>query len=114
MQQLSCQHKLKPWMGFALFAAVMAFMVFVSGYIQKAWELAGLAVTEVFFLVLSIAYAVVLKLPLKEVFPVKKFKAKDFFGSLFLSTGGVLLGLISVALTGMLFPKSLEGGDVLA
>lgn len=101
-------------MGFALFAAVMAFMVFVSGYIQKAWELAGLAVTEVFFLVLSIAYAVVLKLPLKEVFPVKKFKAKDFFGSLFLSTGGVLLGLISVALTGMLFPKSLEGGDVLA
>ncbi|MBR3141729.1 MAG: CPBP family intramembrane metalloprotease [Clostridiales bacterium] len=114
MQQLSCQHKLKPWMGFALFAAVMAFMVFVSGYIQKAWELAGLAVTEVFFLVLSIAYAVVLKLPLKEVFPVKKFKAKDFFGSLFLSTGGVLLGLISVALVGMLYPKSLEGSDMQA
>ena len=114
MQQLSCQQKLKPWMGFALFAAVMAFMVFVSGYIQKAWGLTGLAVTEAFFLILAIAYAVVLKLPFKEVFPVRKFKARDFFGSLFLTAGGVLLGLISVALTGMLFPKSLEGGDMQA
>ena len=72
MQQLSYQHKLKPWMGFALFAAVMAFMVFVSGYIQKAWELAGLAVTEVFFLVQKAYLSFFYKLKYQYHFPASE------------------------------------------
>ena len=114
MQQLSCQQKLKPWMGFALFAVLMALFIFVCGPMQEAWGIWGLIATEAIFLILAIAYALILRVPLKEMFPVKKFKARDFFGSLFLSVGGIQFGLISVALVGIIYPAALEGSDVQA
>ncbi len=101
-------------MGFALFAVLMAFMLFGSGVMQKAWGLSGLLASEAVFLILAIAYAVILRIPLKEMFPAGKIRAADFFGSLFLTTGGLLFGMISIALTGLLYPKSLEGSDVSA
>ncbi len=48
------------------------------------------------------------------MFPIKKFKARDFFGSLFLVVGGIQFGLISVAVSGIIYPSALEGGDVQA
>lgn len=101
-------------MGFALFAVLMAFMLFGSGVMQKAWGLAGLLASEAVFLILAIAYAVILRIPLKEMFPAGKIGAADFFGSMFLTSGGLLFGMISIALTGLLYPKSLEGSDVSA
>ena len=101
-------------MGFALFAVLMAFMLFGSGVMQKAWGLSGLLASEAVFLILAIAYAVILRIPLKEMFPAGKIRAADFFGSLFLTTGGLLFGMISIALTGLFYPKSLEGSDVSA
>ena len=114
MQQVTNQQKLKPWNGFVLFAVVMVMFIFVGAQIQTAWRIYGLIATEAMFLVIAILYAVVFRIPLKEMFPVKKFKARDFFGSLFLAVGGVLIGLVSVALVGMLIPSSLEAGDVQA
>ena len=114
MQQLSCQQKLKPWMGFALFAVLMALFIFVCGPMQEAWGIWGLIATEAIFLILAIAYALILRVPLKEMFPIKKFKARDFFGSLFLVVGGIQFGLISVAVSGIIYPSALEGGDVQA
>ncbi len=101
-------------MGFVLFAVLMALFIFVCGPMQEAWGITGLIATEAVFLVLAIAYGLILRIPLKEMFPVKKFKARDFFGSLFLSVGGVMFGLISIAVVGIIFPKSLEGSDVQA
>lgn len=114
MQQVTNQQKLKPWNGFVLFAVVMVMFIFVGAQMQTAWRIYGLIATEAMFLVIAILYAVVFRIPLKEMFPVKKFKARDFFGSLFLAVGGVLIGLVSVALVGMLIPSSLEAGDVQA
>ena len=114
MQQLSCQQKLKPWMGFALFAVLMALFIFVCGPMQEAWGIWGLIATEAIFLILAIAYALILRVPLKEMFPIKKFMARDFFGSLFLVVGGIQFGLISVAVSGIIYPSALEGGDVQA
>ena len=114
MQQLSCQQKLKPWMGFALFAVLMALFYFVCGPMQDKWGMTGLIATEAVFLVLAIAYGLILRIPLKEMFPVKKFSAWDFFGSLFLTSGGVMFGLISIAVVGIIYPGSLAGGDVQA
>ena len=112
MQQVTNQQKLKPWMGFGLFAVVMALFWFVGAPMQTAWRIYGLVATEAMFLILAILYAVIFKIPLKEMFPIKKFKARDFFGSIFLAGGGILIGLVSVALVGMLIPSSLEAGDV--
>ena len=112
MQQLTVQNKIKPWMGFVLFAVVMVLFFFVGAPMQDAWGIIGLVATEIMFLVLAIAYALIFRIPLKEMFPVKRFKSKDFFGSLSLTLGGTLFGLISVAVVGIVFPKSLEGSDV--
>lgn len=114
MQQVTNQQKLKPWNGFVLFAVVMVMFIFVGAQMQTAWRIYGLIATEAMFLVIAILYAVVFRIPLKELFPVKKFKARDFFGSLFLAVGGILIGLVSVALVGMLIPSSLDAGDVQA
>ncbi len=56
MQQLSCQQKLKPWMGFALFAVLMALFIFVCGPMQEAWGIWGLIATEAIFLILSLIH----------------------------------------------------------
>ena len=101
-------------MGFALFAVLMALFIFVCGPMQEAWGIWGLIATEAIFLILAIAYALILRVPLKEMFPIKKFKARDFFGSLFLVVGGIQFGLISVAVSGIIYPSALEGGDVQA
>ena len=101
-------------MGFVLFAVLMVFMLFGNGRLQSAWGLAGLIASEAVFLILAVAYALIFRIPLKEMFPVRKFKAGDFFGSLFLTAGGFIFGMISIALTGILYPKSLEGSDVQA
>ena len=114
MQQVTNQQKLKPWNGFVLFAVVMVMFIFVGAQMQTAWRIYGLIATEAMFLVIAILYAVVFRIPLKEMFPVKKFKARDFFGSLFLAGGGVLIGFVSIAIVGILIPSSLEAGDVQA
>ena len=101
-------------MGVALFAVLMALFVFVCTPMQRAWGMAGLAATEALFLVLALAYALVMRIPFKEMFPAGKFTAKEFFGSLLLSSGGMVFVLISVAFVGMVYPDALKGSDVQA
>ena len=101
-------------MGFVLFAILMVLFIFVCIPLQSAWGVTGLVATEAIFLILAVIFGLVFRIPFKEMFPVKKFTARDLFGSLFLATGGVLFGLISVAVVGILFPVSLGGGDVQA
>lgn len=112
MQQLTNQSRLKPWMGFVLFAVVMGLFVTLCAYMQMNWGIIGLVATELLFLLLAVLYAVIFRIPFKEMFPVKKFTARDFFGSVLLMVGGVNFGLISVAVVGTLIPSSLEGSDV--
>ena len=114
MQKITGQQRLKTWMGFALFAVLMALFMLVCVPMQRAWGIAGLAATEGVFLLLALVYALVLRIPLKEMFPVRKFTAREFFGSLSLAFGGMLFGLISIALVGLIYPGSLEGSDVRA
>lgn len=114
MEQVTNQQKLKPWMGFVLFAVVMVLFIYVGAPMQTAWKIYGLIATEAMFLIIALLYAVIFRIPIKEMFPVKKFKARDFFGSFFLSVGGALIGLVSLAVVGILIPSSLESGDVQA
>ena len=112
MQQLTDQQRLKPWMGFVLFVVVLGLFLTVCSYMQANWGIFGLLGTEFLFLLIAIGYALIFKIPLKEMFPIKKFSARDFFGSLLLVSGGVLFGFLSIAVVGLLIPSSLESGDV--
>ena len=114
MQQVTNQQKIKPWMGFVLFAVLMVYFIFVCVPMQTAWGIWGLIATEVSFLVIAIVYGLIFKIPLKEMFPIKKFSAREFFGSIMLVAGGSMFGLISVGIVGVLFPSTLESGDVAA
>lgn len=112
MQQLTDQHRLKPWMGFALFALVMALFVTAGSFMQTHWGLTGLLLTEVMFLIVAVSYCLVFRIPVKEMFPVKKFSARDFFGSLLLTLGGLSFGMLSIFLVGIIYPKALESNDI--
>ncbi len=114
VQQLTGQKRIKPWMGFVLFLVVVVLVIFVLDPVQEAWKVKGLIATEASFLVLAIAYALLFRIPFKEMFPVRRFSARDLFGSMLLVTGGTLFGLVSVAATGIIFPKALEGSDLQA
>lgn len=99
-------------MGFVLFAVLMALFIFICVPMQNMWGMWGLVATELLFLVMAISYGLIFKIPLKEMFPIKKFTARDFFGSLLLVLGGSSFGLISIGIVGALFPSTVEGGDV--
>ena len=99
-------------MGFVLFALVMVLFLFVLRPMQRNFGEIGLVGSELSFLVVAIIYALIFRIPLKEMFPVKKFSARDFFGSLFLTAGGVFFGLISIILAALIFPSSLQGSDI--
>ena len=71
MQQVTNQQKLKPWMGFVLFTVVMVLFLSAGARMQTAWRIYGLIATEAMFLVIAILYAVIFRIPLKEMFPVK-------------------------------------------
>ncbi len=99
MQKLTNQEKMKPWMGFVLFFVGVMFLLFVGSYMQTNWGIIGLILTEVGFLAISILYCLIRKVSLKEVFPIKKITARDFFGTLFMFAGGFLANLVAIGIS---------------
>lgn len=63
---------LRPLHGFLLFLVVMLSFYTVIAWAQRTWGMYGLALTELYLLLLSVLAASLLRLPLKEIFPLKK------------------------------------------
>lgn len=63
---------LKPVHGIALFLVVMLCFYTIIAWAQWTFGMYGLALTEIFLLVLSVGSAKLLKAPLREIFPVRK------------------------------------------
>lgn len=113
MEKLSDQGRLRPWMGFVLFGVLMAFFIFVCAPLQQHLGIPGLVLTELGFLILAVVYCLIRKVKIREVFPVKKVKARDIFGSILLVLGAFPLSLILVAITAVIFPSATsEVGDL--
>ena len=106
MERISDQGRLRPWMGFVLFAAFMAFFVFICAPLQQTLGITGLVITEVSFLAIAVVYSLLRKVKLKEVFPVKKPKAREVIGCILLCIGTFPISLILVALTAIVLPFS--------
>lgn len=113
MQRISNQERLRPWMGFALFAFLMVFFVFVCGPLQSNLGIVGLVLTELLFLTIAIVFCLIRKVSIKEVFPLKKITFKDVMGCLFLLAGSFPLSLLLIVITSIIFPASIsEAGDL--
>ena len=106
MEKISDQGRLRPWMGFVLFTAVMLFFIFICAPLQTNLGIAGLVITEVAFLAIAVVYCLIRKVKLKEVFPIKKVKIREIIGCIFLILGAFPLSIISVAVTALIFPAS--------
>ena len=106
MEKLSNQGRLRPWMGFLLFAVVMAFFIFVCAPLQQNLGIPGLVITELAFLVLAVVYCLIRKVKIREVLPVKKVKAREIFGCILLVVGMFPVSLMLVAITATIFPSS--------
>ena len=106
MQKISDQGRLRPWMGFLLFGVLMAFFIFVCAPLQQNLGIPGLVITELGFVAMAVIYCLIRKVKIKEVFPVKKIKVREFFGSILLVIGAFPISLILVALTAIIFPWS--------
>lgn len=106
MEKISEQGRLRPWMGFVLFGVLMAFFIFACAPLQNNLGIPGLVITEFAFLAIAVIYCLIRKVKIREVFPVKKVKAREVFGSLLLVLGAFPVSLVLVALSGTIFPWS--------
>ena len=106
MERITDQQRLKPWMGFALFAVVMAVFLTVCAWMQTKWGMTGLVLTEILFLAIAVGFCLIRKVKIKEVFPIKKITARDFFGCLFLLMAGNTISIIVTLLTAYFLPSA--------
>ena len=113
MEKLSEQTKLRPWMGFALFAAVMAIFIFGFVPLQQNLGIPGLIITELGFLVIAVVYCLIRKIKLTEMFPIKKVKVREVFGAIFMVLGMFPISIMLVAITALIFPAATAEVDEL-
>lgn len=98
---------LKPYHGIILFALVIVFELFGAAPIQARLGMAGVAVTEFIILAMAVIPALLLKVSLKEMFPVKKPQMRQVFGVLLLWFGTFLTGILATLVIGFFFPAGL-------
>ncbi|MBO4243150.1 MAG: CPBP family intramembrane metalloprotease [Clostridiales bacterium] len=107
MNELSTQKKWQIWKGVILQVACIALLLFVGFQMQVYWGMIGLVATELMFLIVAVAYALIKKTPLKEVFPIKKPRGRHLAATFFIWVGGLLFGLLGLGISSFLFPKLL-------
>ena len=73
--------RLKPIHGILLFIVVMVSFYTIIAWAQMKWGMYGLAMTELYLLALALSGAKFLKVPFKEVFPVKRPQWQKVFVS---------------------------------
>lgn len=65
------KRRLRPWNGIVLFILVMISFYTIIGWAQMKWGMYGLALTELYLLLLSITGAKLVGIPLREIFPIQ-------------------------------------------
>lgn len=99
--------KLKPWHGVVLFGIVMLSFYTIIAWAQMKWGMYGLALTELYLLLLSIAVVKLLKIPVKEIFPLQKPKWRKTFGVLLMWVSSYVLMLPVTMFMAYFFPKEI-------
>lgn len=98
---------LKPYHGILFFVIAILALIFPGAIMQAYWGMAGLAVSEIMYLVISVVYVLILRGDLKEVFPLKKIKVTVVIGTILLWVGTYpVIMLLSMIITA-LFPEQI-------
>jgi membrane protease YdiL (CAAX protease family) len=99
--------QLKPYQGITVFILVILSILFVAAPIQRKWGMYGVALTELIILLLAVIPAIILKINLKEIFPVKKPLLSQILGVLTIWCGSYFAVLLITLVIGYFFPEGL-------
>ena len=95
-------------MGVLVQAGFVVLFLTAGAWMQRNLGILGLALSELMFLVVSIAYCLIRKVKIKEMFPVKKITLCDFFGTVILGIAGFMLSLLCVGVSLSVLPSSYQ------
>lgn len=98
---------LRPWQGILLFVIVMISFFTIIAWAQMKWGMYGLALTELYLLVLSIGAAKLFKEPLKAVFPIKKPQWRKIFAVLLMWVASYAVMMPLMMVIAYFFPEQL-------
>lgn len=98
---------LKPWHGMVMFLVVMASFYTIIAWIQGKWGMYGLALTELYLLLLSIVGAKLLKQPLETIFPVKKPEGKKLLAVVLFWISSYALVIPLTMLVAYFYPRQM-------
>lgn len=100
---------LKPYHGIILFLLVILSMVTFIPWIQLQWGMYGLALTELFLLVLAVGFTLLCGGDLKSVFPLKRIQAAPFFGTIIIWIASFLAVMVATLIVTYYFPEEMLG-----
>ena len=101
--------KLKPVHGILLFVLVMVSYYTIIAWMQMRFGMYGLAMTELYLLLLSVGITVLAGGDFADVFPVKKPSWSKILGTLLLWAGAYALVLPATMVIAWLFPEQMFG-----
>lgn len=99
--------QLKPWHGILTFIIMMIIFVIVAVPVQGNLGLIGVGITELLLLGMAVAAAKILKQDLKEVFPIRKPKVREVFGTLVFWVGCFQICMLCAILMMVFFPEEM-------
>ena len=99
--------QLKTRHGIVTLFIVMVAFVLIAKPLQEAWGLYGLAATELMILMFGLIPALIYKVNLKEMLPVRKPRFYELTGSLMVWLGTYVLVIVINLFTVFLFPESM-------
>lgn len=92
----------------ALEIVAILFLLTGGSFLQVRWGLTGLALSQLFYLALSVAVALVQRTPIREMFPVKRVSFREIAGIFVFAGAGILLSLLANGLTMFIFPAAAQ------
>ncbi len=103
------RRKLKPWHGIVFFLLIMAVFFTVCAYLQLRFRMYGLAATELIIFVMAIIFALVMRVPMRELFPVRKPSLARVFGTLLLWVSAYIAAMAASGIVAYFFPAQMLG-----
>lgn len=93
--------------GLAMFLVVALYTIFLAAPIQASLGMAGLLLTELGFLALALGGAFLLKVPLRQMFPLRRPTLRQTIGTVVLWLGAYVLVLLSAVVLMVFFPNQM-------
>ena len=100
---------LRPWHGIIVFVVGVVLLATAGGLVQYYWGMLGLVITELMILLVGMVPALLWKQDLKEVFPLRRPRLRELFGTILLWGGSYLLVMIVTMVIACFFPEEVLG-----